>query len=126
MRLGIIGFFSTLFLILSACSNLSKPDCLITKDKLALILTDLHIAEKKLDYAGLSKDSAYAVYHGVYKKNILDSAGTTVDCFEASMDYYVAHPLEIESIYKTVVDTLVKRNTRLDLLEKQAEGVVKQ
>ncbi len=124
MRLGISGFFSTLFLILSACSSSNKPDCLIPKSELSGILADLHVSEKRLDYSGLPHDSAYAVYHGLYKKNILDSADFTVECFEASMKYYIANPEEIEEVYKMVVDTLVKRNTRLDSLEKQTTGVV--
>ena len=124
MRLGIIGIFSTLFLILCACSSTNKPDCLIPKVELAVILADLHIAEKRLDYSGLPHDSAYAVYHGLYKQNILDSAGRTVECFESSMNYYIAAPEHIQEVYKMVVDTLVKRNSRLDSLEKQTTGVV--
>lgn len=124
MRLGIYGFFSTLFLILSACSDSKKPDCLIPETELSGILADLHLAEKRLDYSGLSRDSAYAVYHGLYKKNILDSASRSVECFEGTMNYYVAHPKNLEEVYRMVVDTLVKRNTRLDSLDKQATGVV--
>ena len=79
MRLGILGIFSTLFLILSACTGSNKPECLIPKAELSTILADLHVAEKRLDYSGLTHDSAYAVYHGLYKQQILDSAGRTVD-----------------------------------------------
>lgn len=124
MRLGIWCFFLTLLVGVGACSEKDKPECLISKTELASILSDLHISEKKLDYLNLPSDSAALVYHRLYKKEILSRASYSSDCFEKTMDYYIKYPKEIEDVYRMVVDTLVKRNAKVDSLEKIQEGVI--
>jgi hypothetical protein len=87
-----------------------RPDNLIAPDEMALILTDIHVAEARVSRMGISTiDSSNLVYkrleQGVFKKFSVDTAAYT-----QSFIYYAARPVALEGIYKQVVETLNKRN----------------
>ena len=83
-----------------------RPDNLIPADKMAAILTEVHLAESRVSRLGLrSVDSSNVVYkhleRGIYKK-----FGVDTGAYNRSFIYYSSHPREMEAVYKQVVENL--------------------
>lgn len=86
-----------------------RPDKLIPADKMADILTEVHLAESRVSRLGLaSVDSSNLVYkhleRGIYKK-----FGVDTSAYSNSYIYYASHPREMEGVYKRVVENLKKK-----------------
>lgn len=101
--------------VVLACqaSEPARPDNLIPADKMAAILTEVHLAESQVSRIGLrSVDSSNVVYKhlekGIYQKFKVDTAA-----YNKSYIYYSSHPREMEAVYKQVVKNLEqKRNVK--------------
>ncbi len=91
----------------------ARPDNLIPADKMAAILTEVHMAESQVSRIGLrSLDSSNIVYKhlekAIYKKFGIDTAS-----YNKSYLYYSSHPRAMEVVYKRVVKNLeAKRNVK--------------
>lgn len=86
-----------------------RPDKLIPADKMAAILTEVHMAESQVSRLGLrSVDSSNVAYkhleRAIYKKFGVDT-GT----YNKSYIYYSSHPREMETVYQRVVENLKVR-----------------
>lgn len=82
------------------------PDNLIAEDRMADVLTEIHVAENRVTRMGLrSADSSKIVYKHleaqIFKKYNVDTAAYT-----KSYVFYASHPAEMEAIYKRVVEKL--------------------
>lgn len=95
---------------LSGCSfSDQKPDNLIPPDKMADVLSEIHMAESRVSRLNLrSIDSSNIVYQRLesqlFKKLSVDTAA-----YRASFAYYSAHPAELEGVYKQVTEKLQKK-----------------
>ena len=86
-----------------------KPDNLIDAGKMADILTQVHLAEAKISKLGLrSVDSSNIAYKHLEFK-FLKQFGVDTAQFRTSYIFYSSHPLEMEAIYKQVVEKLQKK-----------------
>lgn len=91
----------------------ARPDNLIPTDRMAAILTEVHLTESQVSRMGLrSVDSSTIVYKrlekGIYRKFKVDT--TT---YNKSYIYYSSHPREMEALYKQVIKNLeAKRNVK--------------
>lgn len=91
----------TLF-FLASCNNGKPP---VTEAKMALVLTDLHLAEARATQLppdsgghsdlGRNLDSLAVFYKEVLHRYNLDTAQ-----FRQALDWYMAHPKELDSVYK--------------------------
>ncbi len=94
----------------SACSKVEKiPDGTIPEEKMAAILTEIHIAEARTTKLQLkSIDSSIMVFNKVkadiWKKHKVDSLS-----YQTSYDFYVTHPKFMKSVYSKVNEKLEKR-----------------
>lgn len=93
--------------LLTSCQTTDdKPDNLVDPDKMARILTDVHLAEGRVSRLGVpSVDSANLVYKRL-EKQILRRHRVDTLTYEKSYVYYSSHPREMEAIYKQVVAKL--------------------
>lgn len=87
----------------------APPPNLISTEKMADILTDVHLNEVRISRLSLgSSDSATLVYtylqQQLMQKYELDTA-----TYHASYTYYALHPDKMEDIYKQVVGNLQKK-----------------
>ncbi|GAB3890605.1 DUF4296 domain-containing protein [Spirosoma agri] len=85
-----------------------RPDNLIPTDRMATILTEVHMTESRVSRLGLrSIDSSNIAYKHlekqIYQKFKVDTAA-----YAKSYVYYAAHPRQMEELYKQVVDNLKK------------------
>ena len=75
------------------------------------IMEDLYIAEEKVNYLALSRDSAMEVAT-LMEKKVFEKAAIKDSLFLKSFDYYMEHPREMELIYTALVDSLQLREQR--------------
>jgi hypothetical protein len=84
------------------------PSDIISKEKMAMILADIHIAENMFP-GSAQKDSAQikirTVYETVYKKY-----GITKKEFDKSLNYYLKNPDRLAEVYDQVTEILNTRN----------------
>lgn len=105
------SIYFLLLLLLAACAGndgVSKPDDLIPADKMADILTEVHLAESQVGrYALRTADSSNMVFNRL-NQNIMKKFDVDTSAYRQSYIYYSSHPAEFEQIYKDVTDKLQK------------------
>lgn len=78
---------------------------------MAEIMEDLYIAEEKVNYLALSRDSAVEVA-ALMKNKVFEKAAISDSLFRKSFDYYMERPREMELIYTALVDSLQLKEQR--------------
>lgn len=113
----------TLFFLVAACSDgmsgISKPNDLIPRDTMVMILKDMSLLESHIQakYIHVSRFQETMKRSG---KKLLDAYGVSHDRFDRSMDYYGSRQEEMQSIYTEILDSLnseaitVGKNVQLD------------
>ena len=111
--------FVLLLLLLSglvgACQkpeDVVPPRQLVPQSKMVGLLADIHVLEARVDAAALPTDSARALFRQ-QQKELFKRYNVTDSSFRQSYRYYAVHGKDLDDIYKTVVDSLGKRETRL-------------
>lgn len=100
-------FFLLLGWLVVACRQPeSVPDDLVPEEKMVGFLSDLHVAEQRVnDLRLLAQDSSLAVFQRIeadlYRKHRIDTAA-----YRRSYAYYAARPELFRRIYQGVVDSL--------------------
>ena len=110
-------FFSLIlgFSIIIACGKpeeTKKPDYILSQDQMVEALAEVYIAEQKVNRLSLNPDSAWLVF-GSMEKKIFENLNVPDSVFRASMDYYMDHPKEMETIYAVLIDSLQLREQRV-------------
>jgi hypothetical protein len=112
-----------LFFLVAACSDgmsgISKPNDLIPRDTMVMILKDMSLLESHIQakYTHVSRFQETMKRSG---KKLLDTYGVSHDRFDRSMDYYGSRQEEMLSIYTEILDSLnseaitVGKNVKLD------------
>ncbi len=113
MRFRIILLVFTL----TACGSDDKPKDLITEDKMAVILSDIHVLESQVNDMHLSNsDSSLLVYQKLkvktLKKYSLDTAN-----FNKSLRYYIANPASLKDIYVDVKKLLEEKKKKIPTIK---------
>lgn len=75
------------------------------------IMEDLYIAEEKVNYLALSRDSAVEVA-ALMENKVFEKAAISDSLFRKSFDYYMERPREMELIYTALVDSLQLKEQR--------------
>ena len=88
-----------------------KPEGILSQAEMVQVMEELYIAEEKVNYLALSRDSAKTVAELMGGK-VFDRAGVNDSIFKRSFDYYMERPKEMELIYTALVDTLQLREQR--------------
>lgn len=98
-------------LLVSACQPAEdkRPDNMIPREQMADILADIHLAEARVSRLGLgSSDSSNIVYKRL-EKQILKKFKVNTAAYTDSYIYYSAHPVEMDTLYKRVLEILKKK-----------------
>jgi hypothetical protein len=122
MRRHLLLFFSALFLLV-ACKDNKGTDDVIEKDKMALILSDVHLVDGTMMTYG-AKDSLYKYgtnrYALLFRKYGIDSPA-----LNRSVKYYTARPDEMIEIYDRI-EKILKAKTdsisKVQAMEAAAEA----
>ena len=107
----------TLFVVglLSCEGSDSPPGDLIPQEKMAEILTEIHVAEARVTHLQLrSQDSSIFVYdklqRRIWEKNKVDTS-----LYRKSYTYYTSHPTLLTEIYNTVEKNLEAREKKKNI-----------
>jgi hypothetical protein len=107
-----IGVFLllTVFSGVFSCGK-QKPEGILSRAEMVQIMEELYIAEEKVNYLALSRDSAKRVAE-VMGAKVFERAAVSDSVFRKSFDYYMERPKQMELIYTALVDTLQLREQR--------------
>lgn len=104
-------------LAFGSCSDKDQvPEGVLEKEKMVNVLSDLYLAEQKINSIGVKRDSLKQIFETVRTK-IFIKAGTTDSVFKRSMDYYMEHPEIMESLYTSLIDSLNLQEQKMILSE---------
>ena len=101
----IIKFLSLLtFFIITSCVNTNDID-IINKEKMVSILIEMHLTEESVMELKLPDDTSGIFYtekeREIFRKYMVDE-----ETYRKSYSYYFFRPIELESIYERVIDSL--------------------
>lgn len=112
MRKSLFLYCSLIF-FLAACSSGKDsriPKNVLKKEKMAEVLTDVHIAEGKLNNMPLT-DSTKALARQYYAE-IFKIHHITPEEFQRSMDFYMDNPKILEEVYEPVLQDLNEKSSK--------------
>ena len=104
---GILVF--ALSVILAACGEQEKyvviPSDVLAKEKMAEVLTDIHIVEAEANLKTLpdSASTEKLSFQKIFEKNKI-----TKDQYEKSLKFYIDHPELLGEVYDKVLNELSK------------------
>lgn len=97
--------------LLAACTATEdqQPDGLLPENRMADILTEVHLAEVRVSRLGLrSPDSSNVVYKHL-EKQIFRKFKVDTAAYRKSYIFYSSHPQKMEAIYQRVTEQLKKK-----------------
>lgn len=99
-------------LLFTSCKKEEKlPAGILTKEQMIKVLSEVYIAEEKVNRLGLNRDTSEKVFDYMEGK-IYEKTGVSDSLFDISFDYYLDRPKELEQIYTALVDTLQLKEQR--------------
>ena len=107
---SVLVYFAFFLFIFASCSQEdTAPQGTLAPDKMALILTDIHVAESRITKLQLkSMDSSILVFDKlkseIWKKHKVDTL-----LYNKSYSYYISRPKQMKQIYEKVNKNLEKR-----------------
>ena len=101
----IIKFLSLLtFFIITSCGE-TDNNSVINKEKMVSILIEMHLTEESVMELKLPEDTSEIFFsqreREIFKKYMVDE-----ERYRKSYSYYFFRPVELESIYDKVIDSL--------------------
>lgn len=111
-----LGLMSLFMVMACQAPEDKRPDNLIEPNRMAAILTEVHMVENRVSRLGLSSiDSSNMAYKHL-EKQVFQKFKVDTTTYTKSYIYYSSHPREMEAIYTKVVENLkkkidVKKNT---------------
>ena len=89
-----------------------RPELLLPKEKMTSLLTNLHLAEARVEASRLAPDSARALFNQL-RHDLFWKYETTDSAFYQSYRYYAVHDKDLDKIYGDVIDSLSMREMKL-------------
>ena len=98
-----------------SCTQDTKPSDLITKEKMSIILKDVHKAEASLQlFKSNERDSMARLYYShIFRIHEIDEKE-----FYQSLEYYTKSPKELQEVYETTEKLLEGKKGKVEKDEK--------
>jgi hypothetical protein len=106
------------FVFLLSCGRRDTPPGVLSREKMAQVLGEVHIAEEKVKRMNIGVDSSIIVVNELTQR-VFDSLSVSDSVFKRSLAYYWDHPKEMDDVYASLVDSLNLREQKLSLPSKQ-------
>ena len=97
-----------------ACDKSSEQGEIMPTEAMVNYLIKLHIAEAEVQNLRLKKDSSEYIFK-VYEKHLLEESELTDSLFIRSYNHYLDNPIQLETIYEAVVDSISVRKSKDDV-----------
>ena len=106
-----------LLAVLGGCAtpeDVPPPKQLLPKEKLVSLLVQLHLLEARVEASRLSPDSARAIFQQK-KSEILwkNDVSEKDSVLQHSFRYYAVNKKDMDEIYKSVIDSLERREAQM-------------
>ena len=88
-----------------------KDPTILSKAEMVKVLTEVYIAEDKINRLSVTPDSSMLIFED-FRRKISAKTGIPDSVFRKSFDYYTARPQEMEQIYTALVDSLNLKEQR--------------
>lgn len=115
MKILILLFASVLFY--TACQQSNLDNGIIVKDKMVNVLLDMQLADASLNQVN-NNDSmkmyAHSRYNYIFNKYKIDST-----IFTNSLKFYAKDPVELDSMYSIVSDSLLSLEKEIQAIQEQ-------
>ncbi len=100
-----------IIIILSACSSIEDrvniPNSILSEEKMAEVLVDVHLLEASLNISTYSRDQV--VMNNINpNSNILKKNNITKKLYDESFEFYSKNPLLLTEVYQLVLNNLSK------------------
>ncbi len=102
---GAIFIFVACLMGSAACDSERNTQTVLPKEDMVRVLTEIYLAEEKVQRIGLKTDSSAKLFARVNKK-IEQETGIPDSVFQESLRYYMERPKEMQEIYTILVDSL--------------------
>ncbi len=105
-RLLILALIPFLFSCGEEKKEVAIPADVLPKEKMAMVITDVHLAEASADLKTLPDSSSTEKigFQKIYEKNQISKAQ-----YDTSLSFYVNHPELLNEVYEMVLNELSKR-----------------
>ncbi|UII27257.1 DUF4296 domain-containing protein [Fulvivirga maritima] len=115
--------FIICYLFLVSCSSSDDvPEGILEKDEMISIMLDMYLAEGKVNNLRITRDSSLAIFNA-YEKALYEKHNVSDSVYRESLTYYYDHPMQLEKVYESVLDSLNLKQERLkEKKEEEGEG----
>ncbi len=117
--IGVKVWFFLLVIILTGCNSKNTDEKIIGREKFALVLADLHMADATLAVAGLNVSTDTTEIE-MYYQAIFAKYGITQKQIDNSFKHYAKKPRILEKIYNEVSENLAKQEENFEKQRKEA------
>ena len=90
--------------LLAACKP-SRPEGVMSQAEVAQLITEIYIAEAKMDNMPIPHDSAQKLFTP-FEEAFLKKKKLNDTILKVTYRYYIEHPKELEKVYEVVIDSL--------------------
>lgn len=97
--------------LLVSCNKSARPEGVLPPTDMVKTLTEIYVAEEKVNRLGLVRDSGEKVFDSL-RARIFRNMSYPDSVFKRSLDYYTDRPKEMQDIYTALVDSLQLREQR--------------
>ncbi|MEY4541518.1 MAG: hypothetical protein RLZZ306_3275 [Bacteroidota bacterium] len=115
-----LKFFLLTFL-LTACSSDDKPENLIPEDKMAKVLTEIHILEAQINNLHFQHEDSSVFIYQKKKVEMLKTFALDTATFRVSLKYYLLNPDKMKGIYTEVKKNLETKKKLIEAKQKLAD-----
>ena len=106
------GYFFLLItmVLLAGCGNneekkVSIPDNILPREKMAQVITDIHIAEAEMNLHSLPDSTSKTP---ISFRKIFEKDSITKQQYEESLTFYIDHPELLDKVYEEVLNEMSK------------------
>lgn len=104
-----------IILLLIACQKKQNTEAkVLSPTQMVKVLVEIHLAESQIPHLSQSPDSAKAIYEQ-FEKKVFAKTGIDSATYYQSYQYYSNRVEEFEKIYAVVIDSLVYRESKMDI-----------
>jgi hypothetical protein len=108
---GLKWLLPVVITVMFSCGGTSRPDNVLSKPEMVETFMEVYIAEEKVNRLSLPRDSATIVFDSmrvrIFKKMEMEDT-----VFKSSLQWYTAHPAEMQDILTALVDSLQLREQK--------------
>jgi len=104
----------SMLILCGSCSDSDRDNKdILTKKQMVKALTEIYLAEQKINRLGLPRDSAEGEFER-FKKRVFEKIEVQDSVFKRSFNYYMDRPRDMEFMFTALVDSLSLMEQRIE------------